>query len=179
MPRKARSQRKAEIYAVAEGFSPAPGIFSSWGHAHPLVTGYRNAQFQGFTTVAEAEMYLARREVKEYIRMIRPASTTSFRRGEKAYYAVANGRSPGVHEYYFGDDGAEPKVVQFSGACHKRFPTLVEAESFIADWANMYSFVCRGESKQELCRVVCPLGVAGSPIAFVKEPEMETTDGIV
>ena len=39
--------------------------------------------------------------VKDYIKIIeRVLGDTTIKRGEKAYYAVANGRSPGIQEYY-------------------------------------------------------------------------------
>jgi hypothetical protein len=39
--------------------------------------------------------------VKEYIKVIKPVSAEiALIRGKKAYYAVANGRSPGIQEWY-------------------------------------------------------------------------------
>ncbi|KAE9377237.1 hypothetical protein N431DRAFT_555478 [Stipitochalara longipes BDJ] len=144
-----------EIYAVIDGFRPAPGLFSSWGHVHPLVTGYKNAKFRKFASISEAELYMKKSDVKDYIRIIKPASVETTRlQGKKAYYAVANGQSPGVRECYFGDAGTEPEVVKFPGACYKRFSNLASAEEFIADWVEMNSFVCEDLTKDRLSREV-------------------------
>ena len=47
-------------------------------------------------------------------------------------------------------DGAEPEVVKSSGACHKRFRTLAQAEAFIADWVEMYACMVKAKIKEEL-----------------------------
>ncbi|CZR58255.1 uncharacterized protein PAC_08146 [Phialocephala subalpina] len=165
-------ERKIEVYAVSHGYSPAPGVFSSWGHVHPLVTGFPKAKFRKFSTVLDAKAYMETQGLKEYVEIIEGIlGDASLKRGERAYYAVANGRSPGIQEFYFGDAGTEPEVVSFSGACHKSFPSLVQAESFIADWVEMYSSVCKELIKQELSRGTRPLAMNGPPIRFIRDPE--------
>jgi viroplasmin and RNaseH domain-containing protein len=44
---------------------------------------------------------MEKKGVEDYIKIIKPVSAeTTLVRGMKAYYAVANGRSPGIQEWY-------------------------------------------------------------------------------
>jgi len=70
-----------------------------------------------------------------------------------------------------GHGGAEPEVVKFPGACHKRFPGLMQAEKFMADWAEMYSFVSKELTKQEISQGSASLRMNGRPIKIIREPE--------
>ena len=46
-------------------------------------------------------MHMEKNGVEDYIKIIKPVSAeTTLVRGMKAYYAVANGRSPGIQEWY-------------------------------------------------------------------------------
>jgi len=52
-------------------------------------------------TLAEAEAYMRNNEVEHYNRDVKHgAGTTTPKKGETAYYAVANGHKPGIREYY-------------------------------------------------------------------------------
>ena len=107
--------------------------------------------------------------------MIRPkevikkgAGSTSPLRNSQAFYAVANGMTPGIHQYwqYEKPPGgrpvyiyltscsgkAEPEVKYVSGECHKRFRTLDQAEAFIEDWKETFADVYRGAIKDALDR---------------------------
>jgi hypothetical protein len=46
-----------------------------------------------------------------------------------------------------GSGGSEPEVVNFSGACHKRFRTLAQAEAFIAYWVEMNACIVKAKIK--------------------------------
>ena len=46
----------------------------------------------------------------------------------KSFYAVAVGRRPGIYELWKND---KPQVLNYSGAVHKRFDTLKEAQLFM------------------------------------------------
>jgi viroplasmin and RNaseH domain-containing protein len=73
------------------------------GDAHPLVTGFRSPKppFKGFVTLAEAEAYMADKGIQNYEYKIKAgAGETTPQKGQIAYYAVANGRNPGIHTYY-------------------------------------------------------------------------------
>ena len=79
--------------------------YSIRGDAHPLVTGFKfkspKPPFQGFVTLAAAEAYMAEMGVENYEYKIKDgAGETTPHKGQMAYYAVANGRNPGVQTYY-------------------------------------------------------------------------------
>ncbi len=121
MPKRVKNK---EHYAVIRGFYIAvPTIFSSWsvydggqnplivsartadidfrGDAHPVVTGFSGSGLSGFETLAEAEDYMDSKGVAFYKYDIKyGAGKTSPIKGEEAYYAVANGRTPGIQGYY-------------------------------------------------------------------------------
>ncbi len=65
------------------------------GDAHPVVTGFSGQDFCGFETLAEAEDHMDIKGVKNY-----KLQYQSPVKGQPAYYAVANGRGPGIQEYY-------------------------------------------------------------------------------
>ena len=62
-----------------------------------------------------------------------------------------------------GSGGAEPEVVYFSGACHKHFRTLVQAEAFIADWEEMDARIAKAKIERELLCSYRPAKTKGSP----------------
>jgi hypothetical protein len=71
------------------------------GHVHPLITGFPKAKFRKFGTELEAEAYMQNQGTKEYVKITDGSlGDTTLKEGEKAYYAVANGRSPGIQEFY-------------------------------------------------------------------------------
>ena len=51
--------------------------------------------------------------------------------GPKKYYAVAQGRTPGIYTSWFGPSGAEAQVRGVAGARFKGFPTLKEARAWM------------------------------------------------
>jgi hypothetical protein len=55
-------------------------------------------------------------------------------------------------------------VVKFSGACHKHFRTLQQAEAFIADWEEMYACVVKAKIKNELSDGYRPVKMQGTPV---------------
>ena len=66
-----------------------------------MVTGFANAIFHGFVTLDEAEAYMAQKGVERYEYNIKQgAGETTPQKGQMAYYAVANGRNPGIQTYY-------------------------------------------------------------------------------
>jgi viroplasmin and RNaseH domain-containing protein len=68
-----------------------------------LVTGVKSPKplFQGFVTLAEAEAYIAEKGVENYEYKIKDsAREITLQKGQMAYYAVANGRNPGIKTYY-------------------------------------------------------------------------------
>jgi hypothetical protein len=68
-------------------------------------------------------------------------------------------------------------VVDFSGACHKHFRTLQQAENFIADWVEMYACVVKAKIKSELSGGHRPAQMRGTPAKCNNEDE-ELADSI-
>ena len=57
-------------------------------------------------------------------------------KNKKKFYAVARGQKPGVYTEWFGENGAEVQVREFSGARYKKFSTLAEAQEFLRDFGG-------------------------------------------
>ena len=49
---------------------------------------------------------------------------------KKNYYAVVNGRQPGIYTSWFGPEGAEAQIKGFTGARYKGFATLDDAKAW-------------------------------------------------
>ncbi|BCS00025.1 RNase H1/viroplasmin domain-containing protein [Aspergillus luchuensis] len=145
---KAMPRKNNEYYAVLTGRIDEPTIFSSWGDAHPRVTGCRS-DHEAFENLLEAQNFMEKNGVKQPKLVIKEgAGETTPLLGKEAFYAVANGRNPGIYPYYHGK--TKPEVDRFDGACHKHFRTHSQAEAFIEDWKNSYADVCRREIKAKL-----------------------------
>ncbi|MCP5103897.1 MAG: ribonuclease HI, partial [bacterium] len=50
---------------------------------------------------------------------------------KKKFYAIANGRKPGIYDKWFGDDGAQAQVQGYPGARYQGFFTLKEAQEWL------------------------------------------------
>ncbi len=67
-----------------------------------MVIGFKNSIFHGFVTLAKAEAYMKKNGVTDYKYDIKQgAGETTPEKGQTAYYAVANGRTPGIQRYYW------------------------------------------------------------------------------
>jgi viroplasmin and RNaseH domain-containing protein len=82
-----------------------PGLLIKYhytrGDAHPLITGFSEPIFHGFVILREAEVYMAEMGVEKYERIIKDGTGETIpRKGQMAYYAVANGRNPGIQTNY-------------------------------------------------------------------------------
>ena len=65
------------------------------------MTGFSKPAFHGFETPAEAEDYMDGKGVMLYNYDIKyGARKTNPVNGKTAYYAIANGRRPGIQSYY-------------------------------------------------------------------------------
>lgn len=74
-------------------------------------------------------------------------------------------------------------MVNFRGACHKRFRTLAQAEAFIADWVEMDAYV-KAKIKKELSDGHRPAKMKGLPVELTlktgasNDGEDELTDDL-
>jgi viroplasmin and RNaseH domain-containing protein len=112
-----------KYYAVARGKCyPAPGIFSSWyvfagcscehlysaskvsrrAEAQALVSGFKDNLYKGFQTLEEAIAYMEGKGVYLYSVSDKiPENEKGALKGEKFYYAVANGHEEGIYNCYY------------------------------------------------------------------------------
>jgi hypothetical protein len=65
-----------------------------------------------------------------------------------------------------GSGDAEPEVVYFLGACHKRFGTLGHAEAFIADWEEKCASVIKAKVEEELSNGCRPAKMQETPVGL-------------
>ncbi|KAB8077674.1 hypothetical protein BDV29DRAFT_167919 [Aspergillus leporis] len=108
-----------EYYAAFTGRVEEPTIFSSWGDAHPRVTGCTSLH-GAFETLEDARAYMKRMgatQAKEVMKV--DAGETAPLNGNR-FYAVANGVNPGIYDLYRGRCGAEREVKKEAGSCHKK-----------------------------------------------------------
>ncbi|KAL1868930.1 hypothetical protein Daus18300_005766 [Diaporthe australafricana] len=128
-----RKAKKIEYFAVVKGRIDEPTIFSSWGDAHPRVTGCESIH-KGFPTIEEARNYMFENRVPKPKEDLKEgAGETTPIPNSLYYYAVASGDKPGIYPYC-GEQGSKQQVTEMSGSCHKRFRTQQQAEDFIKDW---------------------------------------------
>ncbi|KZL87252.1 ribonuclease h1 [Colletotrichum incanum] len=129
-----RKTKATKFYAVFEGRVDEPTIYSSWGDAHPRVTGC-SAVFKGFSSLQKALNYMEDLEVLAPRRVIKEGAGASTPDGKSdGYYAVANGKNPGIYQYWRGQTQALSQLHETPGACCKKFRTKEQAEAFIEEW---------------------------------------------
>ncbi|MCJ1479360.1 hypothetical protein MMC13_008045 [Lambiella insularis] len=164
------SRRKnKEYYAVVEGRVEEPTIFSSWGDAHPRVTGCR-AEHKAFFTVGEARDWMRQKGFHEPKEVLKDTAVdTTPERNSIAYYAIAYGRNPGIRGVC-GKTGSLEEIQEFPGACHKRFKTNAQAQVFIEDWKESYADVLRSEVKKALDRGLQPKDMKFGTENILQEP---------
>ncbi|CAI6226428.1 unnamed protein product [Periconia digitata] len=135
-------KKNKEYYAVFSGRVDEPTIFSSWGDAHPRVTGCE-AVMKGFASIEKARQYMKELGISECKEVIKEtALNTTPANNDTAYYAVAYGsEGPCIKPYWYGDKGAFEETDKAPYACHKHFRTEAQAEAFIEDWKEAYAEV--------------------------------------
>ncbi|PYH78050.1 hypothetical protein BO82DRAFT_357647 [Aspergillus uvarum CBS 121591] len=136
-------KEKKRYYAVVSGRVAEATIFSSWGDAHPYITGCHSI-FEGFVTLSEAQKYLNAKGIDKPRLVIHecPKETRpQFSRGK--FYAVALGRKPGV---YLSWEDAEPQVNGYPHACYQCFTTRAQAQAFISNWKESDADVRRRDN---------------------------------
>ncbi len=84
-------------------------------------------------------------------------------RKTKKFYAVAVGRSPGIYDKWYGEDGAEAQVRGYPNARFKGFVLLADAEAFLKE---------RARSDTKKTPETAPGKPATSPIQSLKGPRI-------
>ncbi|RAL15895.1 RNase H1/viroplasmin domain-containing protein [Aspergillus homomorphus CBS 101889] len=146
-------REKKKFYAVVSGRVAEATIFSSWGDAHPHITGCLSVH-EGFETLPEAQKYMMEKGIDKPKLVIHDdTKETRPQPHSGRFYAVAFGRRPGV---YLSWKDAEPQVKDYPHACHKRFATRAQAQAFIRDWEESHADICRGDAIDKLGKGLRP-----------------------
>ncbi|KAI2788539.1 hypothetical protein POX_e06557 [Penicillium oxalicum] len=153
MPRRRGNK---EYYAIVTGRVKEPTIYSSWGDAHPRITGCES-KYKSCWTLQEARTYMERMGATKVKEVIKSGAGETTPLGGNGFYAVANGKRPGIYPFYYGENGAEKEVTEEKGSCHKRFRTMAQAEAFIEDWKETYAQIWHEIIKNALDRGHRPL----------------------
>ncbi|CAI6328627.1 unnamed protein product [Periconia digitata] len=120
------TKRKAgtpAYYAVRAGFET--GLFFNWEDAKKQTNGYSNPVFKKFSTLSEAEAFLAADANSG------PMSTALTPKSGKQpikYYGVQVGHTPGVYKDY---PSVLEQVKGFRGGKQKSFATFEEAQAYV------------------------------------------------
>ncbi|EXJ80067.1 ribonuclease HI [Capronia epimyces CBS 606.96] len=112
---KRKRTPEQKFYAVKEG--KAPGIYATWPECLSQVKGHKGAQYKAFQSLQDAQAFVEGRL---------PMNTTS---KLQRYYAVQNGRVPGVYTDW---PQAQAQIRGVSKPKYKKFDTRAEAEAFVA-----------------------------------------------
>ncbi|OHF03264.1 hypothetical protein CORC01_01317 [Colletotrichum orchidophilum] len=117
-----RKTKATKFYAVFKGRVDEPTIFSSWYHFRFLSLQKALDYMKNLNVLAP------RRVIKEGTGVSTPDEASD------GYYAVANGRKPGIYQDWRGKTQALNQLHEAPGACCKKFKTNEQAEAFIEDW---------------------------------------------
>ncbi|KAJ9601987.1 hypothetical protein H2200_013546 [Cladophialophora chaetospira] len=112
--RKRTTERK--FYAVRLG--KTPGIYETWPECLSQVKGHKGAVFKAFQSLHEAQAFMEGKSLAA----TNPAA-------EQKFYAVQNGRVPGVYTEW---TQAQAQIRGIKKPRHKKFNTRAEAEAFVA-----------------------------------------------
>ncbi|KAJ5661099.1 uncharacterized protein N7484_000471 [Penicillium longicatenatum] len=138
------------LFLFASYRNPSYSNLCRRGRAHPRITGYDDHKCTGHATLQEARSWMKEKGVAEPKEIITSEEEKTGPIGGKGFYAVANGGTPEIYEFYRGGNGAKKEVDNVKSSCHKRFRTRAQAEAFIADWKETYADIWREEIKKAL-----------------------------
>ncbi|KAG9771339.1 hypothetical protein ABEF93_007947 [Exophiala dermatitidis] len=112
---KRKRTPEQKFYAVKAG--KTPGIYNTWPECLSQVKGHKGAQYKAFPSVQEAQAFIDGKL---------PSKTAS---AIPKYYAVQNGKVPGVYTDW---PQAQAQIRGVSKPKYKKFDTRAEAEAFVA-----------------------------------------------
>ncbi|KAI9689350.1 MAG: hypothetical protein M1822_010001 [Bathelium mastoideum] len=115
---KRKREPPPKFYAVRVGHEP--GIYHSWSECLEQVRGFKNATFKSFTTLTDAESFMNPNSNSK--------SSQSSAGTPQKFYAVQNGRVPGVYEDWAS---AQQQITGWTRPKHKAFTSRAEAEAFV------------------------------------------------
>ncbi|KAI9792965.1 MAG: hypothetical protein M1816_001287 [Peltula sp. TS41687] len=117
---KRKRDAEPKLYAVRVGHSP--GVYFSWSDCLAQVKGFKNATFKSFTTITDAEAFVAGKDLT-----LDPNSTSYT---PQKFYAVRNGRVPGIYTDW---PSAQKQIKGWTKPKHRSFTTRAEAEKFMKE----------------------------------------------
>ncbi|KAI9703914.1 MAG: hypothetical protein M1820_005696 [Bogoriella megaspora] len=124
---KRKREAPAKFYSVRVGHNP--GIYHSWADCLEQVKGFKNATFKSFTSLKDAEAFMNSTSTSSSNSTSHKGSSS----GAQKFYAVQNGRVPGVYTDW---PSAQQQIIGWTRPKHKAFTTRAEAEAFINDAPN-------------------------------------------
>lgn len=116
--KRKRGPTEQKFYAVAKG--KRPGVYYTWEECLDQVRGQKGALFKSFPSLHEAQAFADGKPLEP--------SAKSRATGEQKYYAVQNGRLPGVYTDW---PAAQEQITGFRNPRHKKFGSRQEAEAFV------------------------------------------------
>ena len=90
-----QSSHRGIVHQLRDGRSHANSF--GRGDAHPRVTGC-HAVHKAFRTIVDARAYMEKNKIFNFKEVIKSREDTTPEVDTAAYYAVAHGAKPGIHE---------------------------------------------------------------------------------
>ncbi|KAL8867227.1 MAG: hypothetical protein Q9174_005800 [Haloplaca sp. 1 TL-2023] len=109
-----------KFYAVRVGHRP--GVYHTWADCLEQVKGFKKALFKSFPTLTDAERFLAGENIS--------TGGSSSAAGGQKYYAVKNGRVPGIYTEWLS---AQDQITGWQKPKHRSFSTRSEAQRYLDD----------------------------------------------
>ncbi|RMZ91179.1 hypothetical protein DV736_g1575, partial [Chaetothyriales sp. CBS 134916] len=136
---KRKRAPEKKFYAVREGRTP--GVYGTWTECLAQVRGHKGAFFKAFQSLHEANAFV------DGTSLTSPSSNLP---GEQKFYAVQNGKKPGV---YLDWPSAMEQIRGVKGPRHRRFNTMAEAQAYVdAGKKNLSYELSRNLSPEEEIR---------------------------
>ncbi|KAK4698018.1 ribonuclease HI, partial [Lecanoromycetidae sp. Uapishka_2] len=115
---KRKRENQEKFYAVRVGH--LPGVYRQWKECLEQVKGFKNATFKSFSTLTDAELFVAGEN---------PTQTGADGLPSPAkFYAVKSGKVPGI---YLDWPSAQIQVLGWQGPKHRSFLTRAEAQKYM------------------------------------------------
>ncbi|KAI9845791.1 MAG: hypothetical protein M1838_001529 [Thelocarpon superellum] len=116
---KRKRGTEPKFYAVRVGHHP--GVYHRWHDCLEQVKGFKNATFKSFPSLAEAEAFATGHDPP-------PDSASALSLALPKFYAVRNGRVPGVYTNW---PSAQAQITGWTKPKHRCFTSRTEAEAFV------------------------------------------------
>ncbi|RMZ77875.1 hypothetical protein DV738_g4194, partial [Chaetothyriales sp. CBS 135597] len=137
---KRKRAPEKKFYAVRAG--RCPGVYNTWTECLTQVRGHKGSVFKAFQSLHEATAFVNGTSP--------PSSPSTSTPGEQKFYAVQNGKKPGV---YLDWPSAMEQIRGVKGPRHRKFNTMAEAQAYVDAGKKNFSFEqSRNKSPEEEIR---------------------------